>query len=137
MCIATTRKPHPDRNKWSWQHPNGNKAQLEHVILRGKWFNSLRNCQCYRVDIDSDHRIVAANVKFSFRTTKKTPSITLYNHKAIISNEHVRNKFLFELSNRFDHLYIIDEDSVKAAYDRLEKVLNETASKYLPKKRKR
>ena len=137
MCITTTRKPHPGRNKWSWQHPNGNKAQLEHVILRGKRISSFRNCRCYRIEIDSDHRIVAANVKFSFRTKKKTPSITLYNHKAIISNENVRNKFLFELSNRFDHLYIIDEDSVKAAYDRLKKVLNETASKYFPKKRKR
>ena len=36
MCIATTRKPHPDRRKWSWQHQNGNKAQSDHVILRGK-----------------------------------------------------------------------------------------------------
>ena len=73
MCIATTRKPPPDRHKWSWQHPNGNKAQLDHVILRGKWINSLRNCRCYNtVEIDSDHRIVTATVKFSFRTPKKT-----------------------------------------------------------------
>ena len=36
MCIATTRKPHQNRHKWSWQHPNSNKAQLDHVILRRK-----------------------------------------------------------------------------------------------------
>ena len=36
MSIATTRKPHPNRHKWSWQCPNGNKAQLDHVILRRK-----------------------------------------------------------------------------------------------------
>ena len=57
--------------------------------------------------------------------------------KAIISNEHVRNKFQLELSNRFEHLYINDEDSVQAAYDKLKKVLNETASISLPKKRRR
>ena len=66
---ATTRKPHPDRHKWSWQHPNSKKIQLDHVILREKWINSLRNCSCYNtLEIDSDHRIVAATVKFSCRT---------------------------------------------------------------------
>ena len=126
-CIATTSKSHPDRRKWSWQHPNGNKAQLDHVILRGIWINSICNCRCYNtVEIDSDHGIVTATVKFSFRTTKKTQNITMYNHKAITSNEHVRNKFQLELSNRF-------EDSVQIAYDKLENVLNENASKSLPK----
>jgi len=58
MCIATTRKPHPNRHKWSWQHPNGNKAQIDHILLKGKWINSLRNCRCYKtVKLDSDHRI--------------------------------------------------------------------------------
>ena len=60
----------------------------------------------------------------------------MYNHEAIISDEHVRNKFQLELPNRFEHLYINDEDFVQAAYDKLEKVLNETASKSLPKKEK-
>ena len=137
MCIVTTRKSHPDRHKWSWQHPNGSKAQLDHVILRGKWINSLRNCRCYNtVEIDSDHRIVTATVKFSFCTTKKTPNITMYNHKAITSNEHVRNKFQIELTNQFEHLYIGDEDSVQTAYDELEKGLNKTTSKSLTKKEK-
>ena len=45
-----------------------------------------------------------------------------------------KNKFQLELSNRFEHLYINDEDSVQAAYDKLEKVLNETTSKPLLKK---
>ena len=45
-----------------------------------------------------------------------------------------KNKFQLELSNRFEHLYINDEDSVLAAYDKLEKVLNETALKPLLKK---
>ena len=40
MSIATTRKPHPNRHKWSCQHPNGNKAQLDHAILRRKWISS-------------------------------------------------------------------------------------------------
>ena len=61
----------------------------------------------------------------------------MYNQKAITSNEHVRNKFQLELSCRFEHLYVDDEDSVQIAYDKLEKILNETASKSLPKRENR
>ena len=71
-------------------------------------------------------------MKFSFCTTKKTPNITIYNHKAIISNEHVGNKFQLEFTTRFEHLYISDKDSVQTTYDKLEKALNKTASKFLP-----
>ena len=35
-CIATTRKPYPNRHKWRRQDPNGNKALLYHVIIRRK-----------------------------------------------------------------------------------------------------
>ena len=60
----------------------------------------------------------------------------MYYHKAITSYEHVRNKFELELSNWFEHLYIDDEDSAQIAYDNLEKVLDETVSKSLPKREK-
>ena len=93
MCIATTRKPHPNRHKWSRQHPNGNKVQLDYVILTRKWINSLQNRPCYNtVEIDSDHHILTVTVKFSFRATKNTSNISMYNNKSITSNDLVRNK---------------------------------------------
>ena len=47
------------------------KHDLRPVILRGKWINSLCNCRCYNtIEIDSNHSIVTATVKFSFSTTK-------------------------------------------------------------------
>ena len=35
MFLAATRKPYPNRHKWSSQHPNGNKAQLNHLEESG------------------------------------------------------------------------------------------------------
>ena len=101
MRIATTRKPHPNRQKWSGQYPNGSKTQLDHVILRRKWINSLQNCRCYNtVEIDSDHCIVTANLKFSLRTNKKKPrtfqcTIRKLSHQMML----LRNKFQLELFN--------------------------------------
>ena len=137
MCIATTRKPHPNRHKWSWQQPNGNKAQKNHILLKGKWINSLRNCRCYKtVELDSDHRILTASIKFSFRTTKKISNIPIYDHKAVIYNNAVQNNFQLELSNRFQHLQIDEDDSTQTAYNKFEKAVNEAVSHSLLKKQK-
>ena len=98
-------------------------------------FTSKCRC-CNTIEIDSDHRILTATVKFNFRTTKKTSSISMYNHKAITSNDVVRNKFQLELSNRFEDLQINEDDTVQTAYDKLELGLNEAASNTLPRKEK-
>ena len=60
----------------------------------------------------------------------------MYSHKAITSNDAVRNKFQLEVSNRFENLHINEDDTVQPAYDKLEQVLNKAASNSLPKKEK-
>ena len=60
----------------------------------------------------------------------------MYNHKAISSNDAVRNKFQLELSNRFENLQINEDDTVQTAYGKLELGLNEAASNSLPRKEK-
>ena len=47
MRIASTFKPHKPTHQWTWQHPNGSKAQLDHILIKGKWINSLRDCRSY------------------------------------------------------------------------------------------
>ena len=137
MCIATTRQPHPSRHKWTWQHPNGKKAQMDHVIIRGKWINSLQNCRSYStVEIDSDHRIVTARIKLSFRTEKSSQNTPKYDHNAILYNNVIRSNFRLELSNRFEQLTINEDESIQSAYNKFEYTLNAVAAKTLPKKGK-
>ena len=137
MCIATTRKPLPNRRKWSRQHPNGNKAQLDYVILTRKWINSLQNRPCYNtVEIDSDHHILTVTGKFSFRATKNTSNISMYINKSITSNDLVRNKLHPELSNPFENLQVNEDDTAQTAYNKLQQALIKTASNSLPKKEK-
>ena len=54
---------------WTWEHPEGvHKVQIDHILLRGKWRNSVRNCRAYStVEPGSDHRIVTAELKISLR----------------------------------------------------------------------
>ena len=60
----------------------------------------------------------------------------MYNHKAITSNDVVRNKFQLKLSNRFETLQINEDDTVKSPYDELEEALSEAASNSLLQKEK-
>ena len=68
------RFPYPKGRVWTWEHPSGQRPQLDHIIINAKWLNSVRNCRAYwSVELDSDHRIVSALVKISLRIQGANP----------------------------------------------------------------
>ncbi|CAF1687472.1 unnamed protein product, partial [Adineta ricciae] len=73
MRSTQTRFPQPQSRSWTWLHPNGKyKAQLDHILINGKWLNSIRNVRAYNtVELNSDHRIVSAQLSISVRATKE------------------------------------------------------------------
>ena len=54
-------------------HPNGSKSQIEFIMINKKWINSALNCEAYNTfeAVYSDHRIIRASIKISFRANKK------------------------------------------------------------------
>ena len=65
------------KNKsWTFDYPNCSKAQLDYMLIRRKWQNSVKECRPYSsvTSVESDHRIVTADVKLSLRVSKKSPS---------------------------------------------------------------
>ena len=60
---------------WTFEYPNGHRAQLDYILFRKKWQNSIKRCRSFSLfsTVGSDHRIVSANVKLSLRVSKKTP----------------------------------------------------------------
>jgi hypothetical protein len=42
------RFPHPMKRTRTWENRTTlNKAQLDHLLINGKWFNAIRNCRSY------------------------------------------------------------------------------------------
>ena len=69
------RFPQPSRRQWTWKHPRGAKAQLDHILMNVKCVRSITNCRAFNlIELDSDHRIVSANFRIRFRKFKQTPS---------------------------------------------------------------
>ena len=66
--VATNTRFMNSRNKlWTFEYPTGSKAQLDYILVRRKWINSVRNCRAYSssCSVLSDHRIVSANISQS------------------------------------------------------------------------
>ena len=68
----------PKGQLWTFEYPSGERAQLDYVLFRKKWRNSVKNARSYSSfsSVSSDHRIVSASVKLSL--TVQTPSHELY-----------------------------------------------------------
>ena len=121
---------------WSWQHPNGAKAQLDHILMRCRWTNSLRNCRSYSsIEVDSDHRIVSASTKISLRVGgKKKNSGGLLDYATLVNDGEVRHKYTLQLNNHFSVLASYGES--QQLYDDFASTINTTAETAVPKKMK-
>ena len=56
-------------------HPGGYMSQIDYIIIRKKWTNSLLNAEPYNSfsSIGSDHRIMSARIRLSLRANGKIP----------------------------------------------------------------
>ena len=75
LYSANTKFMKSKNQLWTFEYPNGQRAQLDHILVRKKWQNSIRDCRPYSYfsSVGSDHRIVSAKVKLSLRVSKKSP----------------------------------------------------------------
>ena len=58
---------------WTFQYPNGDKAQIDYIIFRKKWRNSLHGPTSYSSfsSVSFDNHIVFSKMKLKTSSTKK------------------------------------------------------------------
>ena len=52
---------------WTWLSPNGTKHQIDYILVRRKWWNSVKNVEVFNTfsSVGSDHRIVSMRLKLN------------------------------------------------------------------------
>ena len=126
----------------SFEYPSGERTQLEYVLFRKTWRNSVKNARSYSLfsTVGSDHRIVSASVKLSLRVSKrcKPHPMKSIDWKAVSSNKALTQQFSLDVFNKFSALSPeeIDSDNIKSVYECLVKPTEEVAISTLPKKRR-
>ena len=98
------RFPHPKGRVWTQEHPSGQRAQLDYIIINAKWLNSARNWAYGSVKLDSDHRIVSATVKIGLRIQGANPVKRKRCDWKKLEPAPIGKEFQLELKNRFEPL---------------------------------
>ena len=124
---------------WTFTYPNGSRAQLDYILFRKKWRNSINNAQAYSSfsSIGSDHRIVSAKATLSLRAPRKVSNdpMKLIDWAMVTSDNDLASKYSIDVYNRYTELALPD-DNASAQYSKMITANNEIALSPLPKKTK-
>jgi hypothetical protein len=126
LCEAANLRPayshFPNRKSrlQTYTDLKGNPYQLDHIIINQKWWKSIKSCRSYNTKaIGSDHKIVCAKFKASFRTAKLKPiERCKFNNQKLLEPE-ISKVFNIELTNRFVSLY---EESPSTTQSKAEEI---------------
>jgi len=141
LIVTNTHIQKPRRKLWTFQYPNASKAQLDYILVRRKWANSIQNVEAYNTfkTVGSDHRVITAKVQLSLRApnVKKNASRSL-NFRALHQNQQLQEMYAVEVFNHFDALnQETQEETTQDMYNFLETASVKAAKNILPKKPKR
>jgi len=61
LMICNTKFMKPLNKLWTHQHPAGHRSQIDYIMTRRKWRNSIRDCRDFSSfsTVGSDHRMVS------------------------------------------------------------------------------
>ena len=143
LFISNTSFMKPKGQLWTFEYPSGDRAQLDYLIFRKKWRNSVKDSRAFSSfsSVGSDHRIVSSVVKLSLRSSKKAkphPMKTI-DWKEVSTNRQMSKQFTLEVYNKFESLSTseITAENIEDVYDTLVKSTEEVALATLPKKKSR
>ena len=113
---------------------SGVKTQLDYIMIRRKWKNSVKNCEAYSSfsSVGSDHRIVTATIKLSLRVSKQPPRGNLHDW-SVLRNFEMQQLYTVSEQNRYEQL-CEEGQSITETYDHFIKANEEASSQLLPRK---
>ena len=140
---ANTSFMKPKGQLWTFEYPNGDRAQLDYLLVRKKWRNSVKDSRSYSSfsSVGSDHRVISARIKLSLRVSKRAVPNPMkrIDWKEVSTNSELSKNFAIQVFNKFQSLSSseINADNVEEIYSHLIKSTEEVALATLPKKKTR
>ena len=129
----------PANKLWTHRYPTGARSQLDYILVRNKWKNSIKNAQAYSsfASVGSDHRIVSCTINLSLRASKKPVKhlITQIDWRAVSSCPELTSIYAINVHNRFEELSKLGDD-IDTQYQNIITATEEVALHSLLKKKK-
>ena len=139
LVPTNTKFMKPSKKLWTHKSPSGHLSQIDYILIRKKWQNSVRNSQAFSSfsSIGSDHRNVSAKICLSLRTSKPPVPKPMkgIDWKNVVANKDLSSLYTITVKNRFDALS--SSDDIEQKYNNFATTVKEVALEMLPKKPKR
>ena len=140
LSLASTNFMKPLNKLWTYESPKEDRTQIDYIIVRKKWSNSVRDCQSYSSfsTVRSDHRVVSATICLSLRVSKRPQQnpIKDIDWPQVISDKSLASTYTIAVKNKFESLSL-PEDDIETVYNNLTSAVEVTALDSLPKKAKK
>ena len=129
LLMTNTPFCKPKSRLWTFRAPNKFKSQIDFILCRKRWRNSIMDSQAHSSynPIGSDHRIVCAKLRLSVRA-KKHSSKPRLNWDAITTNQDVASRIENQISSDWEVLERTQTNSYKDYVD----ICNKAGSVILP-----
>ena len=134
LVISNTKFQKRKGKLWTYLSPSGEKYQLDYILIRNKWKNSINNVEAYSTfsNVGSDHRIVSARIKLSLRANRTTAiRKPRYDWKSLRENPDLQQKYTIAVRNRFNVLSPEIDETATERYERFIKANEEAAKECL------
>jgi exonuclease III len=139
LVATNTRFMNPRNKLWTFQYPSGSRAQLDYILIRKKWINSVRNSRAYSsfCGVLSDHRIVSTKINLSLRCSKKPPihPMKQIDWVRVGKDNSLSTQYALDVFNRFSEL-CSDDASPTDKHNLVTTCVEEVATSTLPQKTK-
>jgi hypothetical protein len=134
LLAANTQFRKKQGKRWTyWDRCTGMKRQLDYILVRRKWRNSVLNAEPYNsfCTVGSDHRVVSMKVRLSLRVSKPSQRVR-YDWKKLSESSDLQQQYTVEVRNRFQILE--EEEDPTERYQRFTEANREAMETCVPKR---
>ena len=129
----------PKSHLWTYESPKGDRSQLDYMLFRKKWKNSIHNSRSFSSFTTTFTRVVSSFVQLSLRSSKKARPhpMKCFDWKEVAMEKVLSQNFSLEVYNRLHSLCNADlAELIEDTYDTLISCTEEVAKEMLPRKKK-
>ena len=123
--------------RWTFEdRASGLRRQLDYILVRKKWRNSVLNCEPYNTfgSVGSDHRVIGAKIRLSLRVSRK-PRRNLLDWQEFSERPDLQEQYSILIRNRFRALQS-DDNNLTEEYDKFVQVNDEAKEMFVPVKQR-
>ena len=140
LVIGGSIFPHKRIHKATWRSPDHvTENQIDHICISHKFRRSMQDVRVMRgADVPSDHHLLATSVRLRLKKINKGITTRTKYNVGLLRSEDTQKTFKISLTNRFQPLQELIEDSesdIETQWEHSKKLWHDTCEEVLGKKK--